>query len=326
MGKLLSGKRILITGGTGSLGSELVKRLLSGQAGNPTSVTVFSRGEVKQAQLKTQFNDQRLKFIIGDVRDRDSIGLALQNIDVLFNVAAMKRIEMCQRFPSEAIKTNCLGTINIVEAIQKYSLPVETVIGVSSDKGCLPVNVYGATKLLQEGILLAANEDCPHTRFISVCYGNVMASRGSVITIFQKLIKEGKPITIRDPNMTRFLISLDEAVDTLLVALNFANRGEIYVPIIHSATIGDIADVLIDGRDIEKVYTGKILGEKMNEVLITEDEASQVIERDGYYVVTPEVQAEPAIKGEYNSKNHLIGKKQLRQIFSELDLLIDREK
>lgn len=319
----LSGKRILITGGTGSLGSALVQRLLSGQVGNPACVTVFSRDELKQSQLKAQLQDKRLKFIIGDVRDRHSIELALQNIDVLFNAAAMKRVETCQRFPAEAIKTNCLGTINIVEAIQKCNLSVETVVGVSSDKGCNPVNVYGNTKALQQDILLVANEDCPHTRFVSVRYGNVMTSRGSLIPILQGQIKEGKPLTIHDPTMTRFLINLAKAVDTLLAVLTFGNKGEIYVPIIPSATVGDIADVLIDGRDIEKVYTGKGPGEKMNEVLINEVEADQVILRDGYYVVTPEVQTEPAIEGEYNSKNYLIDKKHLRQIFSKLGLLVD---
>lgn len=318
----LSGKRILITGGTGSLGSALVQRLLSGQVGDPACVTIFSRDELKQSQLKAQLQDKRLKFIIGDVRDRHSIELALQNIDVLFNAAAMKRVETCERWPAEAIKTNCLGTINIVEAIQKYNLPVETVVGVSSDKGCKPVNTYGATKLLQEKILLVANEDCPHTRFVSVCYGNVMASRGSVITVFRELIEAGKPLTIRDPNMTRFLISLGEAVDALLAVLNFGNKGEIYVPIIPSATIGDIADVLIDGRGIEKVYLGKGSGEKMDEILITAEEANRVALFNDYYVVTPEIQAEPAIEGEYNSKNYLIDKRHLRQIFSKLGLLV----
>jgi len=323
--KQIEGKRILITGGTGSLGTALVQRLLSGQAGEPAGVTVFSRDELKQSQLKAQHqDDRRLKFIIGDVRDRCSIELALQNVDVLFNAAALKRVEACQRFPAEAIKTNCLGTIHIVETIQKYRLPVEVVVGVSSDKGCHPVNNYGATKLLQERILLAANEDCPHTRFVSVCYGNVIASRGSVIPVFQEQIKAGKPLTIHDPNMTRFLITLDRAVDTLVEALNYGNRGEVYVPVTSSATVGDIADVLIDGRDTEKVYVGKGRGEKMHEVLINEVDVNQVIKRDGYYVITPEVQGSPAIKEEYNSKNYLIGKEQLRQIFDELGLLIPR--
>ena len=322
----IEGKRILITGGTGSLGTALVQRLLSGQAGDPAAVTIFSRDELKQSQLKAQHgDDSRLKFIIGDVRDRCAVELALQNVDVLFNAAALKRVEACQRFPSEAIKTNCLGTIHIVETIQKYKLPVEVVVGVSSDKGCHPVNNYGATKLLQERILLAANENCPNTRFISVCYGNVIASRGSVIPIFQGQIKEGKPLTIHDPNMTRFLITLEQSVDALIEGLNNANMGEVYVPVTPSATVGDIADVLIDGRAMGKVYVGKERGEKMHEVLINEVDVNRVILRDGYYVVTPEIQASPAIKEEYNSKNYLVGKEQLRQIFSELGLLIEGE-
>jgi len=321
----ISGKRILVTGGTGSLGSELVKRLLSGQVGAPVSVTVFSRDELKQSQLKAHLQDKRLKFIIGDVRDRATIELALQNIDVLFNAAALKRVETCERFPAEAIKTNCLGTVNIVETIQKYNLPIETVVGVSSDKGCHPVNNYGATKFLQEKILLVANEDCPQTRFVSVCYGNVMASRGSVISVFQEQIKAGGPLTIHEPNMTRFLISLEGAVDTLLEALASAKRGEVYVPIIPASTIGDIADVMIDGRDIEKIYTGVSQGEKMNEVLIIEEETNRVILRNGYYAISPEVQAAPAIHGEYNSNDYLIDKRRLRQIFSDLGLMVDAE-
>jgi len=322
----IDGKRVLITGGTGSLGTALVKRLLSGEC-IPASITVFSRDELKQSQLREQYQgDSRLNLIIGDVRDRQRVELALQNVDILFNAAALKRVETCERHPSEAIKTNCFGTINIVETIQKYNLPIKAVVGVSSDKGCNPVNVYGQTKSLQESILLVANLDCPHTRFVSVCYGNVMASSGSVIPIFQNQIKKGGPVTIHDPAMTRFLISLNKAVDTLLEALNTANRGEIYVPVIPSATVGDIADVLIDGRNIEKTYVGKGQGEKMNEVLINEVEVDKVVLRDGYYVVTTEIQENPAVKGEYNSKDYLIGKTELRQVFSELGLLLPKGK
>ena len=310
--KEIEGKRILITGGTGSLGTALVERLL---LGNPKSVTVFSRDELKQSQLHTKFPDKRLKFIIGNVRDRNVIELALRNIDIVFNAAAMKRVETCEIFPAEAIKTNCLGTINIVETIQKYNLPIETVVGVSSDKGCHPVNIYGATKMLQEKILLAANADTPQTRFVAVCYGNVMASRGSVIPIFQELINSGKPITIHDPAMTRFLISLEQAVDTLLAALEYANRGEIYVPLIPAATVGDIASVLIGEKDIEQIIIGKGAGEKTHEVLINEVEVMRTMKRGDYYVVSPEVQASPAIDREYVSCDYLISKSELKELF-----------
>ena len=315
----LSGNRILITGGTGSLGTALVRRLLEREVDSPACVTVFSRDELKQSQLRAQFPDDRLRFVIGDVRDYRAVELVLRSHDVVIEAAAMKRIEVCQRFPSEAIKTNCLGTINIVEAIREHNLPV-TVLGVGSDKGCYPVNTYGKTKSLQEDILLAANNDSLQ-RFVAVRYGNVMASRGSVILIFLEQIKEGKPLTIRDPNMTRFLISLDQAVDTILAAYAFAKGGEVYVPMVPSATVGDIADVLIDGREIEKVYTGAIPGEKMHELLITEDELSKVILRDNYFVVTPEVQKKAGLLKEYNSKNHLLDKVRLKELFSGIGVV-----
>jgi FlaA1/EpsC-like NDP-sugar epimerase len=317
----LDGARILITGGTGSLGTALTERLLSDTVSRPESITVFSRDELKQSEMRSKYRDKRLKFIIGDVRDLQRMEITLQGVDILFNTAAMKRVETCQRFPSEAVKTNLLGTINIVETIQKYRLPIHTVVGVSSDKGCHPFNIYGASKFLQEQIMLAANEDCPSTRFVAVCYGNVLASRGSVIPIFMEQIANNMPLTVRDPNMTRFLITLHKAVDTLLEALNHGNRGEIYVPIIPSASVGDIAAVLIDGRDIQVIYTGKGAGEKMHETLITEEDAPKVCMRDGYYVVTNEVQSPPTLMGEYISSDWLLSRDELRELFYEKGLL-----
>ena len=313
--KEIEGKRILITGGTGSLGTALVERLLSGVSGNPSRVTVFSRGELKQSQLHASFPDKRLNLIIGDVRDRHAIELALQNTDVIINAAAMKRVETCEENPAEAIKTNCLGTINIVETIQKYNLPVETMVGISSDKGVHPVNVYGSTKMIQEKITLAGNKVIPGTRFIAVCYGNVMGSSGSVIPSFQALIQKGKPLTIHDPEMTRFLISLDHAVDTILEALQYAQRGEIYVPILPAATVGDIADVIIGDKTVEKVTIGRGSGEKIDETLINVIEVMCTLKRGDYYVVSPEVQASPAIDREYVSCDYLISKSELKELF-----------
>lgn len=312
---ILNGSRILITGGTGSLGTALVKRLLSGKNGKPDSITVFSRDELKQSEMRAQIPDGRLHFIIGDVRDRMAIELALPGTDILFNAAAMKRVETCERNPAEAIKTNCLGSINITETIQKYRLPVHTVIGVSSDKGCHPQNNYGASKLLQERILLAANFDNPNTRYIAVCYGNVLASRGSVIPIFQEQVSKGGPVTVRNPDMTRFLITLDEAVDTLMAALFTAKRGEVYIPIIPSASVGDIADVIIGNKNIPIQITGAGPGEKLHETLITEEDAPKVERRNGFYVVTDKYQSEPILTGEYSSKDYLLTKAQLRDLF-----------
>jgi UDP-glucose 4-epimerase len=312
---ILDGSKVLITGGTGSLGQELTRRLLSGRDGIPDSITIYSRDELKQSEMKTAMPSKKLKFVIGDVRDRDRVELALQGIDIIFNAAAMKRVETCQRFPSESIKTNLIGTINIVETIQKYRLPVHTVIGVSSDKGCHPVNIYGSTKFLQEQILLAANQDIPGTRFIAVCYGNVLASRGSVIPIFQEQITSGGPVTVRDPEMTRFLISLDQAVDTLMAALYYAQPGEIYIPIIPSATVGDIASVLINGRDIKIKVTGRGVGEKMDETLITSEDAPRVVLSNGYYVVTGKIQPRMVLETEYNSRDYLLSRGELKKLF-----------
>jgi FlaA1/EpsC-like NDP-sugar epimerase len=317
----IDGERILITGGTGSLGTHLTGRLLSGWNGEPKSVTIFSRDELKQSEMRAAFPDKRLRFVIGDVKDRGSIELALMNVDIVFNTAAMKRVEVCQRWPAEAIKTNCLGTINIIEAIQKYSLPIKTVVGVSSDKGVKPVNIYGTTKFLQEQIILAANEDLPNTRLVSVCYGNVVASRGSVVPLFQAQIKAGGPVTVRDLGMTRFLISLDQAVDTLLDALEFANRGEIYVPIIPAARVVDIATVLIGDKSVAIQVTQKGVGEKMDEVLISEEDACRTIYRSGYYVVTNEIQRTPAILKDYISKDNLLSVTELKELFIQQGII-----
>lgn len=316
----LDGKRVLITGGTGSLGTALTERLLSGVSGNPDSISIFSRDELKQAEMRQRFNNPKLRFIIGDVRDYMSVTKALRNIDVVFNAAAMKRVETCEKCPVEAVKTNIIGAINIVESIQSNSFPIDTVIAVSSDKGCSPINTYGATKFLQERILLSGNYNTP-TRFIAVCYGNVLASRGSVLQIWRQQIKEGGPITITDPLMTRFLIPLDQAVDTLIKALICANPGEIYIPIIPAATILDLAKVLINGEDIRFKVIGRGKGEKQHETLITREEAPNTERRGDYYVVTPGVVANPGIESEYCSKDYLLDKAGLRALLSKYQLL-----
>ncbi len=182
---MLDGKRILITGGTGSLGTALVQRLLTGEVGMSHSITVYSRDEAKQHGMRLKYLHDNLHFMLGDVRDYQRLRMALHDIDVVFNTAALKHVDTCQNNPAEAIKTNIIGTLNLVTAIQDFQLSIETVVGVSSDKGVHPVNIYGATKFLQEALTLHANVDCPNTRFVSVCYGNVMASRGSVIPVFQ---------------------------------------------------------------------------------------------------------------------------------------------
>jgi FlaA1/EpsC-like NDP-sugar epimerase len=300
----IDGQRILITGGTGSLGTALVKRLLSGANGEPKSITIFSRDELKQAVMKSDLHDERLKYIIGDVRNYESVLCATSRVDIIFNAAALKRVEVCEQFPDEAIATNYLGASNIVKAIREFHSPVKVLVNVGSDKGCRPLNVYGMTKALQEARFLVANTECPDTRFIGVRYGNVMGSRGSVIPIWQNQVKNRQPVTVTDPDMTRFLVSLDQAVDTLFESLDQASPGEVYIPILPAARMGDIAKSMAGELAIKII--GKGPGEKMHETLITEDETERVEQRGQYYVITKQRQTRPVINNEYISSGHLI--------------------
>jgi UDP-glucose 4-epimerase len=185
------------------------------------------------------------------------------------------------------VRTNIGGAENIVRAIQEHTLPVETVVGVSTDKACKPVNVMGMTKALQERILIQGNMRCPQTRFVCVRYGNVLASRGSVIPLFHEQIRTGGPVTITTSDMTRFLLSLDHAVDTVFAALRGANPGETYIPRASTARMVDVATALIDGRPIRQVITGIRPGEKLHEILVSEEESYRTVDRGGYYAILP---------------------------------------
>lgn len=298
---MLDGKRILVTGGTGSLGKVLVRRLLSGQAGLPDKITVFSRDEAKQHFMRLEYQNsaagtdesifnnfrQRLDFRIGDVREYSAIAKAMKNIDIVINAAALKQVPSCEYFPVEAMRTNVQGAENIVRAISENKLTVETVVGVSTDKACKPVNVMGMTKALQERVFISGNLDCPGTRFVCVRYGNVLASRGSVIPLFHEQIKKGGPVTITTANMTRFLLSLSRAVDTILAAIEHAEPGETFIPRVPAALMTDVADALIGDRKIKKVIIGLRPGEKIHEILISDEEAVRSVEKHGYYAIKP---------------------------------------
>jgi UDP-glucose 4-epimerase len=225
----------------------------------------------------------------------------------------MKQVPICEYFPHEAVLTNIEGPENIVRCIQEYRLPVETVVAVSTDKACKPVNVMGMTKAIQERLFMSANLRCPWTRFIGVRYGNVLASRGSVIPLFHSQIRSGGPVTITTPEMTRFLLSLDQAVHTILEAYRGALRGEIYVPRVRSTKILHIAKALIGKRKIEIKETGIRPGEKIHEILIAEDEVSRTVKRGDYYAIRsilPEVkegdQEVPVLQGEYSSAENVM--------------------
>src|SRR5256714_3923251 len=264
---MLTGKRVVVTGGTGSLGKVLARRLLTGEVGLPTQITVFSRDEAKQHSMRLAFERLRtatdeviyhnferlLQFRIGDVRDLHSVTTCLREADAVFNAAALKQVPSCEYFPFEAVQTNVLGAENIIRAVREHQLPIETVVGVSTDKVCKPVNVMGMTKAVQERLFVRANLDAGNTRFICVRYGNVLASRGSVIPLFHEQIRRGGPLTITTVEMTRFLLSLEQAVDTIFAALNNASPGETYIPRVRSAKVRDIATALIANQKIETV-------------------------------------------------------------------------
>jgi FlaA1/EpsC-like NDP-sugar epimerase len=331
----LDEKNVLVTGGTGSLGQVLVRRVLAGELGRPRRVVVFSRDEAKQHAMAVDHarrerlagegapRDGRraLEFRIGDVRDPNSLAAALRGVDVIFNAAALKQVPSCEYFPSQAVMTNIEGAINIVRVIQQHRLPVETVVGLSTDKACKPVNVMGMTKALQERVFIQANLECPDTRFVCVRYGNVLASRGSVVPLFQEQILAGGPVTITTTQMTRFLLSIDQAVDTICAAVRTAQRGEIYIPRIPSARVLDVATVMIGGRAIDICVTGIRPGEKIHEILVSEEECYRTVERGGYYAIQPnlpelrsETATAPALSAEFSSADHLMGREELAQL------------
>jgi len=206
---------------------------------------------------------------------------------MVINAAALKQVPSCEYFPTQAVLTNCIGASNIVRAIEENGYPVETVLAVSTDKACKPVNVMGMTKSIQERIITSANILNPKTRFICVRYGNVLASRGSVIPLFHEQIRNGGPITITVPEMTRFLLSLDEAVDTVFAALEGAKPGETYIPRVPSAAVIQIAKAMIGERDIKIQVVGIRPGEKLHEILISEEEANHCVVRGKYYAILP---------------------------------------
>lgn len=320
---LFDGKVLLITGGTGSLGGALVKRIAGGSCGIPRKMVIYSRDELKQAMMASEYKGiDYMRYVIGDVRNYASVVDVIRESDVVIHTAAMKRVGACESFPDEAIMTNYMGASNIVRAIKEVNNHVECVVGVSSDKGAKPLNVYGMTKALQEHRFIIANRECPDVRFVCVRYGNVMGSRGSVIPIWQEQISNNMPITVTDPTMTRFLLSLDQAVDTLLAAFEYEESAEVYVPYDLPATrIGDMAELMCNGNKSKLRLIGKQRGEKMHETLITEDEVRRTIKRGNYYAITDALQPAPAINKEYISSDYVLNLPELKAFLIEQGVL-----
>lgn len=279
---MLEGKSVLVTGGTGSFGKKFITRAL--QEG-VKKIIVFSRDELKQYEMAQQFTDSRIRFFIGDVRDKDRLYRAFDGVDIVIHAAAMKHVGACEYNPFEAVKTNINGAQNVIEAA--IDRGVEKVIALSTDKAASPVNLYGATKLASDKLFVAANSYVgdKKTRFSVVRYGNVVGSRGSVVPFFQKMKETGR-LPVTDPRMTRFWITLDQGVQFVLDNLERMRGGEIFVPKIPSMNIMDLAKAICPECEIDII--GIRPGEKLHEAMIMEDDARHTREFDTYYVIQPE--------------------------------------
>jgi UDP-N-acetylglucosamine 4,6-dehydratase (inverting) len=279
----IDGKKILLTGGTGSFGQKFSEIVLNEY--NPQSIRIYSRGELMQSQMNQKFNDPRLRFFIGDVRDRERLYRAMNDVDIVVHAAALKQVPACEYNPLEAVKTNIGGTTNLIDAAIDNN--VDRVIVISTDKAVHPVNLYGATKMVAEKLTIQGNTYAAgkNTKFSCVRYGNVIGSRGSVIPLFKEQKKTGI-ITITDERMTRFWISLESGVNFVLRCIENMQGGEIFIPKIPSMRVMDLAQAI--APDYEKKITGIRPGEKLHEVLLTEDEARHAQEYSDYFIIEPE--------------------------------------
>jgi UDP-N-acetylglucosamine 4,6-dehydratase/5-epimerase len=280
----LNGATILLTGGTGSFGTAFVERALQDL---PDSVVrVFSRDELKQSEMQARFpNQENLRFFVGDIRNRARLARAMQGADVVVHAAAMKQVPACEYNPFEAVQTNVLGSQHVVDAAIDSS--VKRVVALSTDKAVNPVNLYGATKLCEEKIVVQGNAYASHSDTLLSCvrYGNVVGSRGSVVPLFRRQASEGR-LTITDERMTRFWITLPQSVDLVLFALEHAVGGEVFIPKIPSMKVTDLAEAMAPGLPVEII--GIRPGEKLHELLITADESRHTIDGGDVYVVLPE--------------------------------------
>jgi UDP-N-acetylglucosamine 4,6-dehydratase/5-epimerase len=276
-------KTILVTGGTGSFGQKFVELLLKTQ--HPRAIRIYSRDEWKQVQMQARFDDSRLRFLIGDVRDRNRLYRALNGVDILIHAAALKQVPVAEYNPIEAVRTNIEGAVNVIDGAIDNGVP--KVIGLSTDKAVHPVNLYGATKLVAEKLLIQANSYSGprETRFSVVRYGNVVGSRGSVIPVFREQSESGA-LTITDDRMTRFWITQEEAVRFILRCVDTMAGGEIFVPKIPSMRVTDLAQAIAPGA--KRKVTGIRPGEKLHEVLLTEEEAAHAREFEDHFLIEPE--------------------------------------
>jgi UDP-N-acetylglucosamine 4,6-dehydratase len=281
---MFNNKILLITGGTGSFGNVVLNRFLSTDI---KEIRIFSRDEKKQHDMRVALNNPKVKFYIGDVRDRNSIDVVMRGVDYVFHAAALKQVPSCEFFPLEATKTNVFGTENVIKSAVQHG--VEKVICLSTDKAAYPINAMGMSKALMEKVAVAESRNIPSDK-TTVCltrYGNVMASRGSVIPLFVEQIKAGKPLTITDPNMTRYLMSLEDAVDLVLFAFNNGKQGDLFVQKAPASTILDLTKALLELFDAQnEIKTiGTRHGEKLYETLCTREEMAKATDLKGFYQI-----------------------------------------
>lgn len=296
---MLEGKTIFITGGTGSFGKCCCREILRNH--NPAKVIVFSRDELKQSEMASSpdFASKNLRFFLGDVRDKDRLKMAMTDVDIVIHAAALKQVPAAEYNPHEFIKTNINGAMNVVEAALDKG--VKKIIALSTDKAVNPINLYGATKLCSDKIFIAGNSYSGKrsTRFSVVRYGNVIGSRGSVIPLFLKQKEKGL-LTITNPDMTRFIITLNEGVNFVLRSLDDMNGGEIFIPKMPSCSIGDLAKAIAPDTQIETI--GLRPGEKMHEGLVPPDEAAYTIEQDDRFIIEPSSASWDYKHGKYKGK------------------------
>ena len=326
---MFKNKVLLISGGTGSFGNAVLRRFLTTDI---KEIRIFSRDELKQDNMRKLYNNEKLKFYIGDVRDKNSIDDAMRGVDYVFHAAALKQVPSCEFYPMQAVKTNIIGTENLLNAA--INAGVKKVIALSTDKAVYPINAMGVSKAMMEKVVVAKGRNVKGTMIACTRYGNVMASRGSVIPLFVNQVKKGKPITITDPNMTRFMMSLDQAIDLVLFAFEHGESGDIFVQKAPAATVELLAHTMkniLGVPDHEVKTIGTRHGEKLYETLLTKEEMVKAIDMGEYYRIPADTrdlnynqffeEGEEVITeaGEYHSHNtHRLNEEELTELLLNL--------
>ena len=334
---MFKNKVLLISGGTGSFGGAVLKRFLTTDI---KEIRIFSRDELKQDDMRKFYNNDKLKFYIGDVRDKNSIDDAMRGVDYVFHAAALKQVPSCEFYPMQAVKTNVIGTENLLNSA--IAAGVKKVIALSTDKAVYPINAMGISKAMMERVIVAKGRNVKDTMIACTRYGNVMASRGSVIPLFIDQVENGKPITITDPNMTRFMMSLDDAVDLVLFAFENGKSGDIFVQKAPAATVELLAHTMrkiLGAPDHEVKTIGTRHGEKLYETLLTKEEMVKAIDMERYYRIPADTrdlnynqffeEGEEVVTeaGEYHSHNtHRLNEDELIELLLNLREIKDELK